>query len=309
MLFVENPIPALNGFFNEGQRTALVTLVGVEGSSPRPVGSQLGVAADGRSVGMITGGCAEKAIVAEAIQCLDNNENKIIRYGADSPYLDVVLPCGAGIDLYIETQSCDDIIREIHALQKTRALALMTVSLSNLSSRVSTMPDTASGDAVFVKTYEPDYRIFAFGEGANLVSFCTLAGTSGIAVEAFSPDEDALAFLHKSGINGRHIHLKTDFTALAIDKYTAIVTLFHEHDWEQNILHAALSSQADYIGALGSRVTHQARLERLAAMPATTRSPDIIRGPVGLNIGAQNPNEIAISIIAEIIEKRRRRSS
>ena len=84
----------MNQISQSGHKIALATLINAEGSSPRPVGSQIGVADDGRSVGMITGGCAEKAIIAEAVRCIENVENKIVRYGKGSPYLDVVLPCG-----------------------------------------------------------------------------------------------------------------------------------------------------------------------------------------------------------------------
>jgi len=309
MLFVENVIPTLNACLNEGQKIALATLVGIEGASPRPVGSQIGVAADGRSVGMITGGCAEKAIVAEALRCIERAENKIARYGAGSPYLDVVLPCGSGIDLYIETKAGEELVPDIYARLKDRKQAFVTIDLQGLSSRLSDGADEHGGAAQFVKSYEPDYRVFAFGEGTNLASFCTLASAAGLIVEAFSPDEETLQFLKCGGVEARHIHRKTDFAVSPIDAYTAVVTLFHEHEWEREILHAALNSPADYVGALGSRATHRARLEALAELPVAARAPDIIRGPVGLDIGAQNPNEIAVSIIAEIVEHRRCKAS
>jgi len=308
LTFVENVIPALNRSLEEGQRAALVTLVRIDGSSPRPLGSQIGVTADGRSVGMITGGCAEKAIVAEALRCIENAENEIVRYGDGSPYVDVVLPCGSGIELYIEVQSSIEIVREIYTIHKDRELAFMAIDLTELTTSISRTSETAHSNVKFIKTYSPDYRIYVFGEGTNLASFCTLANAAGMNVEAFSPDEEALNFLKKNNIKGRHIHRKTDLKALSIDNYTAIVTLFHEHEWESSILHAALNSQADYIGALGSRNTHQARLDSLAAMSPTKQSSDVIHGPVGLDIGAQSPNEIAVSIIAEIIKNHRHTS-
>ena len=308
MKFVENVIPAVNRYLEEGRRAALVTLVNIEGSSPRPLGSQLGVADDGRHAGMITGGCAEKAIVAEAVQCLAKDENKLVRYGAGSPYVDVILPCGSGIDLYIETKSVADIVPITHQAQGDRQPISMEIDTAQLKSAVLSATESSSAD-IFVKTYAPEYRIYAFGEGANLFSFCALAHQAGVAVEAFSPDRETLAFLKEEAINTHAIHLKSDFSALEFDAHTAVVTLFHEHEWESNILHAALNADADYVGALGSRVTHQTRLDGLAAMAATKRPATMIHGPVGLDIGAKNPNEIAISIIAEIIEHRRRRNS
>jgi len=303
-LFVDNVIPALHAFLEEGHRTALVTLLHIDGSSPRPRGSQLGVADDGRFVGMITGGCAEKAIVSEALRCLERSENKIVRYGDGSPYLDVVLPCGSGIDLYIETRDSARIIREAHVGQQQREPVWMAFDRSALSSRVLEHPDDAL-ETEFINCYEPDYRLLVFGEGTNLVSFCTMAQASGIGTNAYSPDQESIDLLRQQGIKGHPIHRQSQFDSLAVDEYTAIITLFHEHEWESNILHAALNSDADYIGALGSKATHASRLQALAIMPETKRSADCIHGPVGLDIGATNPVEIAVSVLGEITAHRR----
>ncbi len=305
MVFVENVFPHLARFLDEGCDVAIVTLIDVEGSSPRPVGSMLGVASDGRSVGMITGGCAEKAIIAEALQCLQNRENKIVRYGAGSPYLDVVLPCGSGIDLLFSTNDSADIIRDAATLHADRRSAIMTVDrVSRMSKILDAAPDRRAPNEYIMK-YDPDYRILAFGEGANLIALCSVAQQAGYEITAFSPDADALEFLAGANIAGRPIHREADFTALEIDRFTAVVTLFHEHEWEAPILHAALNAETAYIGALGSRQTHQQRLDALASMQVTQRSPSEIHGPIGLDIGAANPNEIAVSILAEIVRHRR----
>ena len=303
-MFVENVIPALHGLLEQGHRAALVTLLHIDGSSPRPQGSQLGVAGNGKSVGMITGGCAEKAVIAEALQCLQNGENKIVRYGVGSPYLDVVLPCGSGIDLFIETRNSVQLIREACVRQQQRKPFWMAFDRSALSSRLLDTPESALKIEI-VNRYEPDYRLIVFGEGANLISFCALGQASGFTVSAYSPDQDSIDTLLEDGIDGHRIHRRSEFSSLAIDEYTAIITLFHEHEWESDILHAALNSDADYIGALGSQATHSNRLQALATLGATKRSSDCIHGPIGLDIGATNPNEIAVSVLAEITAHRR----
>jgi len=284
---------------------SMVTLVGVDGSSPRPLGSQIGVAADGSSVGMITGGCAEKAIIAEALNCLETQQNKTVRYGEGSPYLDVVLPCGSGINVYIETRSTSEIVRDVEKKLTAREEAYIAIDSSNSTSRI--IDNTHKGDGYFLKSYLPDYQLCVFGEGANLIAFCTLANAAGYHVEANSPDMAALAALKDHQVHGRQIHQGAKLEENRFDAYTGIVTLFHEHEWEDNILHAALNSNADYIGALGSRRTHQQRLDHLKSLTPTQRNPEIIHGPVGLDVGAQNPNEIAISILAELTSHRRQR--
>lgn len=305
MLFVENVIPFLNTELAQNRKVALATLVNVEGSSPRPIGSQIGVSETGDAVGMITGGCAEKAIITEALQCMKEGVNKTVRYGAGSPYLDVVLPCGSGIDVYLETQNCAPIVSAANTALNRRAPVHVEIDYKNGRSLVVASDSATSADAIR-KILEPGYRILAFGEGSNLISFCTIANAAGYDIEAHSPDEEALAFLEASEIKVRHIHQSESFGDLGIDAFTAVITLFHEHEWEANILKAALNSDANYIGALGSRKTHEARLENLQDITAPWQPPSVIRGPVGLNIGAQNPNEIALSILSEIVEHRRK---
>ena len=100
-LFDTNVFAHLADWQAQGLKTALAVLIGVDGSSPRPIGAQIGVAEDGRSVGMISSGCAEEAIIAEAIKAIDTDTHHTIRYGKDSPYLDIVLPCGSGLDVFI----------------------------------------------------------------------------------------------------------------------------------------------------------------------------------------------------------------
>lgn len=306
-MFVDNVIPALHALLEQGHRTALVTLLHVDGSSPRPRGSQMGVASNGESVGMITGGCAEKAIVAEALRCIADAENAIVRYGDGSPYLDVVLPCGSGIDLYIETRNCARHVRAAFACQEKREPFWIAIDRPTLSSRILDDPESAL-ETESINRYEPDYRLLVFGEGANLLSFCGLARAGGFAVSAYSPDRDSVDALRRLGIDALHIHRQSQFNSLSIDGFTAVITLFHEHEWESDILHAALQSDADYIGALGSRATHARRLQMLATMPATLQPADCIHGPIGLDIRATNPNEIAVSVLAEITAHRRGRS-
>ena len=307
MIFVENVFPHVARFVEDGLSVALVTLISVEGSSPRPVGAMIGVASDGRSVGMITGGCAEKAIVEEALQCLQRGENKIVRYGAGSPYLDVVLPCGSGIDLLIDVESAQDIVASVNNLHASRQPAFLFIDPEAGKASIAAEGSALGDQWRQIAQYDPEYRVCVFGEGANLVAFCKIARQAGYATLAFSPDKDALEYLSGADVPGRPIHRNSDFNAMGFDNFSAVVTLFHEHEWETPILTAALNSIAGYIGALGSRKTHQLRLDALSAGPATRQPPAMVRGPVGLDIGAANPNEIAISILAEITQHRRRR--
>jgi len=88
---------------------------------------------------------------------------------------------------------------------------------------------------------------------------------------------------------------------LGIDNRTAVVTLTHDPKLDDSALNAALKSKAFYIGSLGSKKTHKARVKRLKIANFSEDEIKRIHGPIGLAIGAKSPQEIAISIISEII--------
>ena len=99
LTFTEMVIAQLLAWRRAGVACALVSLVGVEGSSPRRIGSQMAVNADGDALGTISSGCAQAAIIAEAVAAIRTGLPRTVRYGAGSKYIDVVLPCGSGIDV------------------------------------------------------------------------------------------------------------------------------------------------------------------------------------------------------------------
>ena len=99
---------------------------------------------------------------------------------------------------------------------------------------------------------------------------------------------------------------------IGIDRYTAVVALTHDPKIDDPALTAALRSECFYIGALGSRKTHERRVQRLTASGFTEADLARIHAPIGLDIGAVSPAEIAVSILAEIVaslRKERRRSA
>jgi xanthine dehydrogenase accessory factor len=279
--FTENVLPALLDWRRAGKASALVTLVNVDGSSPRRTGSQMAVNAQGEYTGYISSGCAEAAIVAEAIAAIKAGVSRTVRYGAGSRYIDVVLPCGSGIDVHfdpaIETSKLDWLQEQIEARQPAHLMV-----------------------AGIVKHYEPAPRIVIAGRGVNVDYVARFARDLEWDIVVASPDETTLSRL--GWIGARQLLSKpADFDVSVIDRRTAVVLLFHDHEWEPAILAKCASSDAFYTGALGSRKTHGERKKMLAARGCEPAFVDRIKSPVGLDIGAKNPAEIAIAIIAEIM--------
>lgn len=306
-------LPTLLDWRRQGVDCALVTLVAVEGSSPRPVGSQMVVGYDGRYVGQISSGCAEHAIVEDARACIQTGTNKLLRYGHGSPYIDIRLPCGSTIDIYIDSTIPTETIENITSQLDSRQQAALAIDLPQAAlpqvvpyERIETvLHDTVALDArVFTKNYVPQIRINVFGRSTIVGDFTALAVQCGYAVETFTPDKSTSAFAAINGVT--RVHELTapdclDTTKINSDAWTANVLMFHDHDWEPPLLAELLNLPSFYIGAIGSRKTHVTRLATLRARGLSQTKIEKIRGPVGLNIGANTPTEISLSILAEII--------
>src|SRR5690554_245378 len=296
---LENLLTSFISYREEGQRVALVTLIGNTGSSPRPLGTQMVVSEDGRSVGYLTGGCAEAAIVSEAVAAIGAGYNRQIRLGVGSPYIDIQLPCGAGIDLYIDVGLCDEKAQQIESCLQSRSPVALDTSISTGKHQVVLDSAQAMATGVFRRWYLPRRRLLIFGKGPNTTALASLGTASDYEVEVFSPDRDTREACSREGITAGVLKNLQSPDLPSADADTAAVLLFHEHDWEPSILKALLASECFYIGALGSQKTHEQRIVQLQSL-GLGQVADRIHGPVGMEIKAKTPIEIAISILAEI---------
>jgi xanthine dehydrogenase accessory factor len=158
--------------------------------------------------------------------------------------------------------------------------------------------ETAEG-AVFINAFNPPLRLIAVGAVHITQALAPMAALAGYEVTVIDP-RSAFATEARFG----RVSLRTDWPDEAMadlkpDLRTAIVTLTHDPKLDDPALAAALRSDAFYIGALGSRKTHAARVERLRRLGFSDNELARIHGPIGLSIGAKSPAEIAVSILAE----------
>ncbi len=262
----------------EGVPGVLMTLTAITGSASRAIGTQMAVLADGRQIGSFSGGCIETAIAAEAMEVLAAGVPRTVRYGVGSPYIDVRLPCGGGIDVLFTPQPDPARVR---------------AALARLDQR---QPATlALGE--HVQHYAPPLRLIALGHGEDLRALVRLARGFGVDVCAYAPLPDCA---------GDDVILplltRTHLPALTGDAWTAIVFVFHDRDWEDCLLPQALALPAYYHGAVGSHRTHQARVDRLRAAGVPAARIDALRGPIGVIPATRNPATLALSILAELVQ-------
>ncbi len=303
--YKENVLPDMAAWRRSGLKTALVTLVRIEGVSPRPLGSQMAVNENGEACGLITGGCAEAAIIAEAQDVIAKGANRCVRFGVGSPYMDVRLPCGSGIDVFFDATLPGPDVDALLAAQDARRPAAIAFDLARLKTGLCA-PEMGAACDEYVKTYAPDTKLLIIGKGAATPFTAQMARAAGFEVHVFSPEAETLEDAKPFCATVAHLTSDEQSILPAMDLWTAVVTLFHEHEWELNFLQSALRSDCFYIGALGSRRTHADRLSMLREKGMDEKNLQRISGPVGIDIGAKSPPEIALSIIAEIVETRRR---
>jgi len=302
---VENVLPTLLDWLQSGQRVCLATLYHSLGSSPRPIGSQMAIAEDGSWFGYLSGGCAEKAIAEEGVAVINEARNRSVRYGLGSPYIDIQLPCGAGIDIWfnqtIQAPELENIIEHISA-RKLSAL-LCSTEQADSHPEVTLNPKDQLNAHSFRRWYTPARRLYLVGTGPALVALAMLATEADYQVCVLTPDEQAYSEIGDKVDQVSMLHSHSQIEELPSDPWTSLVLMFHEHDREIKILEHYIESDLAYIGALGSARTHQTRINQLINNGISKELCTRIHGPVGLQINAKTPMEIAISVLSELTLK------
>lgn len=274
----------------------LVTLTGIEGSSSRALGTQMAIMADGSHAGSFSGGCIEAAVVAEALSVLnEGGAGRVVRYGSGSPYIDIRLPCGGGIDLLFTPRPDRAVLNAALDMLERRQPVAMAIDAQG----VSIGP---RDDGTFIRRYDPLLRIVAVGQGEDLAALARLAAGFGVAVDALVPDRDSAAPAGVPGITLHRLLTTVQMPQIATDPWTAVVFLFHDRDWEAFLLPQALAWPAFYHGAIGSARTHRARIAALQAAGVPAASIASLRGTIGLIPATRDPATLALSILAEVVQ-------
>lgn len=305
-----------------GKGAVLVTVARTWGSAPRRAGAQMVVRGDGAFEGSVSGGCVEGAVVIEALEALRDGTSRLVRYGvSDGDAFSAGLACGGEIRVLVEPVGGDlpePMLARLVALREARSPVAYTVDtrswargLDLTDRHADRMRADRSGfepDGVtFVAVHNPPLRLVVVGAVHIAQMLLPMARMANYDAVLIDPRE---AFATGRRFPGAVIH--TDYPdevldQVKLDARTALVTLAHDPKIDDPALVAGLESGVFYIGALGSSRTHAARLERLAAAGIAPEALARIHGPVGLDIGAQGPAEIAVSILAQMTQALRRR--
>ncbi|MEM7243078.1 MAG: XdhC family protein [Pseudomonadota bacterium] len=276
---------------------ALAVIVGQEGAAYRPLGAMMAIYEDGRHSGHVSSGCIEADIVARA---LDAEQIETFRYGQGSPFMDLTLPCGGGMDILILPDPDMDVLMAAHENLLARIPTTLSIQTGTGALALSDTTQTQLADGVFSLAMQPAMKFFVFGNGHEAQSFAELVDGAGYPLELYSTNRDTLEDCKIPVAQQHHLVSPKIPDPSAIDAWSCIVLFFHEHDLEDQILRDALSTPAFYIGAQGSFTTHVARLEVLRAAGEPEDALARIHGPIGLIPKVRDPQMLAISVLAEI---------
>ena len=304
-----------------GRGAALATVLETWGSAPRPVGSALAVAGDGEMAGSVSGGCVEGAVVLEAGEALKDGRPRLLTYGvSDDEAFAVGLACGGTIRVLVEPLGSAlplDLAEGLARARQEHRRAAYVVNLATWERRLAgpgEFPDRFRTDRsgleedgeTFVAVHNPPLRMIVVGAVHIAQALLPMARLAGYDVILIDPREAFGSAARFPGETILHDYPDEVMGRLAPDPRTAVVTLTHDPKIDDPAIRSALASPCFYIGCLGSTRTHARRLDRLRADGVPEEAIARIHAPVGLDIGARTPAEIAVSILAQITERLRR---
>jgi xanthine dehydrogenase accessory factor len=323
-----------------GEPVALATVVATWGSAPRQPGAKMAVSGSGKMAGSVSGGCVEGAVVEAAREVLAAGQPRLLRFGVtDESAWSVGLACGGTIEVYVEPLSAELYEPMRDATAGRRGLAIATaISGEGLAGRklllrddgwsAGALPEEAvpavraalaagtprrgaiSVGEIFVDVLVPPPRLVVVGGVHIAIPLIALARTLGYETILVDPREafgNAARFPHADRIVSKWPDRALE--EIGPDRSTAVAVLAHDPKLDDPALLTALRGPAFYVGALGSSRTQEKRQARLREAGLSEEELARLYAPIGLDLGGRSPEEIALSVLAQIVAARNPRRS
>ncbi len=332
----------LERWVGEGQAVALATVVQTWGSSPRAAGAKLAATLAGAMTGSVSGGCVEGATVEVGQEVLRAGRARLIHYGvADETAWEVGLACGGSVDVFVQPLDpghvrtvaaligvgavyavatlikgpadalgaalvLDEAGAVVYgALPEVWAEAGLKAARAALASGTTQRITLAEDVELFVEVDWPAPTLVVVGGVHTAITLTQLARGIGYRTVVIDPRKafgNAERFPH---VDALITEWPDDaLNALGITRATALALLTHDPKLDDPGLLVALRSPAFYVGALGSKGTQEKRRARLREAGIPDSQLARLRGPIGLDLGGRTPEEVAVSILAEIVAAR-----
>jgi xanthine dehydrogenase accessory factor len=328
----DDPLVLAAQWMKHDRAFALATVTKTWGSAPRPAGSQMAINDEGAFTGSVSGGCVEGAVIAESEVSLNDGKPRNLKFGVSNEDAWAVgLACGGTIEVNVlpilSREQRDTLAELLVARKEQRAVVLATDlasgetqlilpdekepgELADAALKASRHDTSASvdvgGKTWFLTVFNPPLDLAIIGAVHIAQPLSRMAALADYRVRVVDPRTSFATPERFPGIQLSHDWPDDALAMKPLGARSAIVALTHDPKLDDPALTAALKSDAFYIGALGSKQTHARRLERLAAHGFSPEELKRIHGPIGLDIGARSPAEIAVAILGEMTAELRR---
>lgn len=329
-----------------GEEVAVATVVRTWGSAPRSVGARMAMAASGKIAGSVSGGCVEGAVFDEGVRVLASGQPRLLTFGVeDEKAWTVGLACGGTIEVFVEKlqDAAFDALRTAIAAERPVAEVTIVRGPSELLGRKLVLeaggavafrgggmdevalraagealqkegnglvPAAVAGVEYFVTVVSPPTRLIVVGGAHIAIALVGLARTLGFETIVVDPRQ-AFGSTERFPHADRLVSEWPDqaLREIGLTSSTAVAVLSHDPKLDDPALLVALPSPAFYVGALGSRKTQEKRRHRLMEAGISTEDFARLRAPIGFDLGGRSPEEIALSVMAEIVAVRNRKES
>ena len=331
----------LQAWAQQGKKIALATVTKTWGSAPRKVGAALAISEDMEMLGSVSGGCVEGAVIKEALEVLQDGRPKNLSFGvADEEAWEVGLSCGGELHVFLEPfltmdRQGEELWKHIQKRSAENQGSIWLSKMGGPSSSLTLMlPDgTIQGEAIspeitsmaleafsqrkaqilqsgdesyFAHIFPPKSRLIIVGAAHITVDLVDLAKQFGFECIVIDP-RGIFSEKTQFRIPPDQLHIEWPaevLPSLTLDAYSYAVLLTHDPKIDDQALHLLLDSDIAYIGALGGRKTHKKRVARLKEAGVSEEKISRIHGPIGMDINAQSAQEIALSILGELIQEK-----
>lgn len=305
----------------EREAVVIATIVKVIGSAPREVGAKMAVCSDGKIIGTIGGGAGEGKVIQSALQVLETDKKQLIEIDlTGTPGKDIQGICGGKVQLWLEKWSGKNSIslidRIIELFQAGQSGKLVTPYAEDsqtylinekLLSKYGRLAKRLDDRSSFIETIQPPPILLIIGAGHVALALAQTASFAGfqIAVQDDRPEFVTPQRFPQAVLLSQSITEALDKLAAHSQIYIALVTRGYPQDLEalQAILQRPLAYQ--YLGAIGSSKRIHMIKQALQQQSIFLEKIGNFYAPIGLDIGALTPEEIAISICGELIKVRR----
>ena len=326
------------GLVQAGTPAALATVAKQRGSLPMAGDAKMLVTADGRRAGTIGGGCVEADVVRQALATLDDGTPSFVKHTLNADLAgDIGLSCGGTVDLFLEplfpsdelARLCDAVANGIEARaaitiltglewngrpEKAALVDDQCVSVGQSAAvDPAAFPERKPGQvlideerSLFVEWIPRTPRVIIFGAGHVGAAIASVAAIAGFHVVVI---DDRDEFANKERVPRAHEIIVSDFgevlDRLVLDEDDYVLAATRGHGFDATIVQCTAASRARYVGMLGSRRKQAVVKKALATAGVPAEALERVKTPIGLEIGADTPAEIAVSVVAELIRTRR----